>query len=154
MLTLAEYLLAYKHKNAGSLVRFGASWVELTMPALTTIAYTMMPISGTYAHIQFDYVASQKIVPDTIWVRTEQHGIQVNSGYANSVFTSRLAESWIIYTEADPLRVWVTNTSNVNQYVESIEAFLIVDSLEHFKIIQALINNYFEGGVYNVSPSS
>ena len=138
-----EYLLAYERPGGGKIARFGGILITVPIfPAGMTITFSLFPYFNAYANIEFWQRFSPAIVPGALYFDSRHQGIQVQLGVFGTTLNSESHNTWIEVTESAPITTTITNISGVNQFFESVDSFLIVDSEADFKLIKKIIGEW------------
>ncbi len=137
---LIEYLLGITRKGGGKLCRLGI--VQITVPifpANTTITYTTEPYFSAYANIWFWWRLSPAMVPGAFNVNIRHSGMPRALGLLGATaLTLPGYQIWLDVRRGDPIVNEVTNISGVGQWFESQDFFLIVDTEDDLKKVQAI----------------
>ena len=143
MTPLIETLLAYTDKYGGKVCRMGA--VQTVIPVLPpgmTVTFEIRPYFNAYMNIEFWISGSPAIVPGTINWQSHQRGYELQLQLVNALTIRDGVQVWIEYTNADPIMTTIQNVSPLNQYVETLDFFLIVDKKENLTIVRDIIAKY------------
>ena len=93
-----------------------------------TIAYTVRPLSGTYALLGYDIKFASEMVPDTFIGTIGQFGSRLFSGRVTQIVRENNIEGFVLTTEQEPTQMSVTNISPLAQRGEMVGSGLIISS--------------------------
>jgi len=148
MSPLVEYLLAWQRDDGTHLVKWGdqVSRVDV-FPPNTTILYDLYPSEG-YANIYFYNTWTKLTIPDAFLYEANLGGVLVVDVTATEMMFGE-HNLWLEVTYSTPLHVRITNQSNVSQYFEAGDTFLIVYTEKDLTDIHNLIKNYTNSRITN-----
>lgn len=137
---LIEYLLAIKRPKGGKLCRFGLLLTTIPVfPPNLQVVFTLRPQFGAYANLWYWHRANPGTVPGAIQWFSSQAGMELSTG---TIFQTPLAEPkslWLEVTQASPIVTRAVNVSGLNQFFETADLFLIVDTEEDLKEIYQIV---------------
>lgn len=137
---LVEYLLAFQRPGGGKLCRLGVieTLIPIFPPGLT-ITWEILPEFGSYANIEFWYRISPSVVPGVFDWDCTHYGAEIRTGILHSLSTAQGYNVWIEITDQHPIISTFTNVSPVNQFFDSVDFFLVVDSEADLNIIRSIV---------------
>jgi len=148
MTPLVEYLAAVRSPKGASLVRQGGLQVIVPIfPPASEIAFSLT-FSG-YASIAYYHRFSPSMVPGAFTYRSQHSGIELQTGTIGTIHLSEGNNYWLVVTKADPITTTISNISGVDQFFETGDSFLIIDSKEDYEEVMNLIRRwgrFHEGG--------
>lgn len=139
---IIEYLLALTRPGGGKLVRFGG--VQITVPVFPpgmSITWAITPYFDAFACIEYLHRFSPSIVPNAFNFNSTHRGMLLQTGLISTIVTVESHNTWIEVTEQEPITTTITNVSGVNQFFESGESFLIIDSEEDLNFVREVVRN-------------
>ena len=140
---MVEYLLALRRPGGGQLVRYGAIQVTVPIfPAGMEITFTLNPYFGSYASIEYWHKFSPSIVPGSLQFASYHSGMQLQAELIGTVLTAESHNTWIEITESDPITTIINNVSNVNQFFENTDFFLLIDSEADLDMVREAVRNW------------
>jgi len=143
MSQLVQYLLAYRKSGGGRIARMGIAQTTVPIfPAGLTVIFDLFPAGRAYANLYFWHRASPAVVPGVFNWTTAQEGMEVLVGIVRDMILAEGHEIWLEVTQAQPIRTIITNTSNLNQFMETVDMFLIIDTEEDMKEVRRVINSW------------
>ena len=140
---LIEYLLAVRRKGGGNICRFGG--IQTTVPIFPPnfgITYQTFPEFTSYATILFYSRFSPDIVPESFALTVSHTGMEVLAGTLN---TLQIAEGFNFMIELrrdQPVTSNFTNISGLNQFLDEMDFYLLMDSEEDLKEVRDIINRW------------
>jgi len=142
---LVEYLLA-KKIGGRRLVNFGGNITRIdTFPPRWMLPFgitnTVGPRFGAYANIQYWGSFGPGMVPDAFWYDSRQMGMTMESGWLSDIIIGRNS-IWAELTVNAPFRTTIINMTNVLQYLEVGNSYLIVYTAEDLDIVHELIDEW------------
>lgn len=143
MTQMVQYLLAYRRPTGGRIVRYGATQTTIPIfPAGMTLVFDVYPALNAHTNLYFWNRPSPAMIPGAFMGTTSQEGIEVTSGVARDLVLAEGHQIWLEVTQASPIRNIIINTTNLNQFFENLDTFLIVDTEEDMKEVRRLINEW------------
>ena len=143
MSQLVQYLLAYRKSGGGRIARMGIAQTTVPIfPAGLTVIFDLFPAGHAYANLYFYSKPSPSVVPGVFNWSTSQEGMDVQVGIVRDMLLSEGREIWLEVTQAQPIRTIITNTSNLNQFMETVDMFLIVDTEEDMNEVRRIVNSW------------
>lgn len=143
MTNVIEYLLALEKPGGGKLVRYGVMLVTVPVfPPGMSLTFTITPYFNSYASIEYWHRFSPAIVPGTLLWDSRHSGMEICAGVCGAVATADGHNLWVEITESDPIITDVTNISGVNQFFETLDFFLLVDTEDDLKIVKEVIRKW------------
>jgi hypothetical protein len=146
MTPLIESLLAYeKLVGGGKVCRLGkiqtiidplAPWESLT--------YEVTPYPTAYMNIAWWHELSPDMVPGAVTLTLYQRGMEIQVSGVTELLTHG-DNMWIELNTSNPVVVNVVNNTPLNQYVEMLDLFLIVDTKDNLLIIRDIVARH-QGG--------
>lgn len=148
MLTLSplvEYLLGYQKPEGTRICRLGVVQTVIPyFPANTSITLDVYPEYGAECNIEFFIRLSPQIVPGSFTLSSIQFGVEQGSG--GTLYTMGQGQNiWVELTQAHPARTTIANVTNVGQFYEVQDWFLIVQSKDDLKLVHDLIREFGSG---------
>jgi len=143
MTPLVEYLLAVERPEGGHVTRYGGATTTVPIfPQGLSISYELRPWFGSYASIEFYHRFSPSMVPGAFTFDSISSGVQIISGAIGTIHTMEGNNTWVVITDNDPIITTITNISGVNQFFETGDAFLLIDSESDFDFVKQVIQNW------------
>jgi len=143
MSPLVEYLLAVRRPGGGALCRMGIAQWQAVFPAGAVGVWDVYPEEGTYANITYWFGVSGITPPNVFDVNIYNFGVETSGGlYSDLVIGPQGNSGFAVRTQSNPVRQIIRNISGLNQYDESIEYFLIIDTEADYKTVMGLIDEW------------
>lgn len=152
MTPMVEYLLALRLPTGGQLCRFGGLQTTVPIfPANTAITWSIAPYFGSYASIEFWHRFSPAMVPGAFNVVSRHVGLELVTGVIGASWTLESHNFWVEITEANNITTTITNISGLNQFFETFETFLLIDSEANMDYVREVVRNW--GAFESVRPT-
>lgn len=124
---LVEKVLAAKGSGGFPLAQL--SVLQIIAPVVlpgTNFTLEVAPEAGAYASIEVFFQLSPSMMPGVVNVERYHSGTAKQAPTITSLVMAEGLALWEVITGIDKMRVIIRNTSNVNQYFESMSAYLVV----------------------------
>lgn len=140
---LIEYLMALSRPGGGRLVRFGVMLFTIPiLPPEIEITVVVTPYFNSFVSIEYWHRFSPAIVPGTVnWI-VQHTGVEIASGIVTQVATVESHNFWMEITESNPSVATITNLTRVNQFWETLDHFLIINSEEDYLLVKEIVRNW------------
>ena len=149
---LAEYLLAARGRNGQTLCKLGSLVVSAAaFTASASSSYYAYPASNNHLVVEVYYAFSPRIVPGAFTINRLYRGVSILSGTLTDLLISQGYNTWQEIMATDPVITYITNTTAVAQYYETLSMYLIVEKKEDWTELRTLID--LHGGVITPTPS-
>ena len=134
---IIEYLLAQSRPGGGFLC-FASRWQFLipVLPPGLTLNFTIGPPTGYYAAIKYALSISQDTVPRTVYNTVTQGGVTYTVGMITPDWSREYLNYFIVFTEAEPILLELTNISNVNQRCDATQWNVLIPTQEDFLLVK------------------
>ena len=140
---LVRYLLSLEEEGGRRLVQMGVIQTTIRiMPPGVTVVFDIVPEDGKYAAIYFWHRASPEIIPGVFDWRSQHFGMELLTGPAREASLVEGHDVWLVITRSQPIHTVLTNISGLNQFFETIDFMLLVDSEEDLNKIRAEIQRW------------
>lgn len=141
--SLGEYLLAYTTPKGAKLCRLGIVLITVPIfPPNFTITWNVAPYFGAYCNIWLWHRLSPAIVPNTLLFTSHHRGMVMTSGLIAVLGVAEPHELWLEVKETEPINTTITNVSPLNQYLETLDFFLIIDTESDYKALMDVVRNW------------
>lgn len=137
---LIEYLLGVRGAGGGPLARLGV--IQTTVPVFPpamTVTYMTYPVFGSYISIEFFYRVSPVMTPGAFNFDISHAGASIQSGAVGALALAEGWNVWLEVTQGQPIRNIVTNISGLNQFLETLDFFLVISTEADYKEVKQLI---------------
>lgn len=108
-------------------------------PPNTMVTYTVRPLEGNYAQLGWITSFGSNMVPDAFTGVFQQYGSRPFSGRITQRMLDDGAPYFIMVTNTQPTELYITNTTNVNQYFETLAFFLMISSENDLQIVNSAL---------------
>lgn len=151
---IIEYLFARSRPPGGRICHPRVQQFSIPiLPPGITVSYTWGPpgiVTGVppsfYAAINFKSNFGEDMIPGVIFLRVFQGGDMYLNGLLTPDLTRESLPSFLIFTQASPITVQLTNMSNVNQRFFGSEGMAAITSEEDYReIIRQLDSLTYSG---------
>lgn len=152
---LVEYLMALRRPGGGKLCRFGVQLFTIPiLPPRVNVTATIMPYFGSYVSIEYFHRFSPAIVPNTVDWTLRHAGVEVAAGLVSAVAVAESHNFWLEITESDPSVATIENVTDVCQFWETLDHFLLIDSEEDYKLVREIVYNWGNDSVLDILKES
>lgn len=125
---IIEHLLAYDPLNAQ--IGQGTDQTIATIPPLTRIILEKLPLSNDYADIVYMAKLDSCMIPNVFNIEASFTGKQLVTGVATEGMLEILLDSFVVISRAQPARLIVENTSNLQQRYSGVLFFISISTKE------------------------
>ena len=141
---IIEYLLAQTRPGERGSLCFPSRWqfVIPIIPPGTVINFSMGPPYGTFAAIKYAATLTQEHVPGTLYMEITQAGLRYAVGDINLDWERDYLAYFVVFTEADPITMQLTNNSPLNQQFVSTTWTVLIPSEADFHLVREHIAAY------------
>jgi len=142
MTPLIESLLAAERPGGGKLCRMGVVQTTGILPPGFTATFQFAPYFNAYCNIEFWHAGSPSIVPGSLTFASHGRGMELQLNQVNELSIREGTALWLEVTIANPILTTITNDSELNQYFETLDFFLIVDTKSDLQAIRDIVAAY------------
>ena len=135
---LVRYLLSLEEEGGRRLVQMGV--IQTTIPIMppgVTVVFDIVPEDGKYAAIYFWHRANPEIIPGVFDWNSQHFGMELLTGPAREASLVEGHDVWLVVTRSQPIHTVLINISGLNQFFETIDFLLLVDSEADLNKIRA-----------------
>lgn len=142
---LVEYLLAYQKPEGTRVCRLGVVQTVIPyFPGNTAITLDVYPEYGAEANIEFFVRLSPQIVPGAFQISSIHYGVEQGAG--GTLYSLGQGQNiWVEITQAHPVHTTIANVTNVGQFYEVLDWFLIVQSLDDLRLVHEIVREFGSG---------